>query len=81
MSRIEKVIQKILSGRADFNIEFKDLRKVVAYYGFDERIEGSHHIFAKKGFAILINLQREKGKAKAYQVKQVRKIIQEYFQK
>ena len=40
------------------------------------RITGSHHFFRKSGVAEAINLQPEKGKAKPYQVRQARKVLQ-----
>ncbi len=40
------------------------------------RIAGSHHFFRKSGVAEAINLQPEKGKAKPYQVRQARKVLQ-----
>jgi predicted RNA binding protein YcfA (HicA-like mRNA interferase family) len=46
--------------------------------GFEERIRGSHHIFSKAGIEEILNLQPKQGKAKAYQVKQVRDIILKY---
>ena len=46
--------------------------------GFDERIRGSHHIFTQDGIEEILNLQPKKGKAKAYQVKQVRDAILKY---
>jgi hypothetical protein len=46
--------------------------------GFDERIRGSHHIFTKKGVEEILNLQPKQGKAKAYQVKQVREMLLKY---
>ena len=47
--------------------------------GFVERIKGDHHIFTKAGVVEIINLQPLKdGRAKAYQVKQVRGIILRY---
>ena len=47
--------------------------------GFKERIKGAHHIFTKDGVAEIINIQPLKdGKAKAYQVKQIRGIIIRY---
>lgn len=73
------IIDKILSGSSDKNIRFQDLRKVLIGSGFDERIKGSHHIFAKNGINEIINLQPlGDGKAKAYQVKQVRNLILKY---
>jgi hypothetical protein len=46
--------------------------------GFDERIRGSHHIFTKEGIEEILNLQPKQGKAKAYQVKQVREMLLKY---
>jgi predicted RNA binding protein YcfA (HicA-like mRNA interferase family) len=43
--------------------------------GFSERIKGSHHIFSKENIEEIINIQEIQGKAKPYQVKQVRNII------
>jgi len=76
---IENILEKVLSGFSDKNIKFSDLRKLVLDVGFDERIKGSHHIFFKEDIAEIINLQPLKdGKAKAYQVRQVRNIILKY---
>ena len=71
--------EKILSGLADKNIRFEDLRKLILNLGFDCRVKGNHHIFTRKDVEEIINIQLLRdGKAKAYQVKQVRKIILKY---
>ncbi len=47
--------------------------------GFRERIKGGHYIFFKSGIEEIINIQPlSGGKAKAYQVRQVRGIILKY---
>ena len=75
----KKVLDKILSGLADNNIRFQDMRKLLNDLGFSERIKGDHHILYKDGIEEIINLQPLRdGKAKAYQVKQVRRIILKY---
>jgi len=75
----KKTLEKILSGLADKNIRFQDLRKLLKDFGFSERIKGDHHIFYKEGIVEIINLQPLKdGKSKAYQVKQVRGTILKY---
>ena len=58
MSKYEKVLQQILSGRSDANIAFEDLCHLLRHLGFDMRISGSHHIFRKDGVEEKINLQR-----------------------
>jgi hypothetical protein len=42
------------------------------------RQKGSHHILTKDGIEEIINIQPKNGKAKSYQVKQVREIIIKY---
>ena len=39
---------------------------------------GSHHIFSRDGVSEILNLQPRGGKAKPYQVKQVRSVILKY---
>jgi predicted RNA binding protein YcfA (HicA-like mRNA interferase family) len=50
----------------------------ISLLGFEERIKGSHHILTKDGVEEIINIQSKAGKAKPYQVKQVRTIIVKY---
>lgn len=78
MSQQEKVLQAILSGTSDRNILFTDLQGVLAHMGFQCRIRGDHFIYFKDGVEEIINLQSVGGKAKPYQVKQVRQIILKY---
>lgn len=78
MGRYSKVKRKILSGSADANVEFSHLRQLLTRLGFEERVKGSHHIFTRDGMEEILNLQPKGGKAKAYQVKQVRNILVKY---
>lgn len=78
MARADAVLQRILSGFADANIPFAALCIVLRRLGFRIRIRGDHHIFTKEGVDEIINLQPDGGKAKAYQVRQVRKLIVKY---
>ncbi len=78
MGRLEKLLLKIISGKSDNNIDFKQLRKILMKLGFIERIKGSHHIFIKVDTEEIINIQSKKGLAKSYQVKQIRDIIVKY---
>ena len=65
-------------GSSDANIDFTDLRKLLIELGFSERQRGSHHIFSQTEIEEIINIQPKGGKAKPYQVKQVRNIILKY---
>ena len=74
-----KVLDKVLSGANDSNIRFHDLRKFLLEYGFYERIKGDHYIFTKDNVDEIVNLQPLKdGKAKSYQVRQVRNLFLKY---
>jgi predicted RNA binding protein YcfA (HicA-like mRNA interferase family) len=78
MSKIQKLLIKVLSGASDSNIEFSDLVNLLLYLGFENRVKGSHHIFFKEGVEEIINIQPFGSKAKTYQVRQVRNIILKY---
>ena len=74
----KKFLNKVLSGLADKNIRFNDLTKLLLDLGFEKRVKGDHYIFTRHDILEIINLQPLKdGKAKAYQVKQIRNIILE----
>jgi hypothetical protein len=76
MSKLIKLLDKILQGYSDKNIDFNELRNALFRLGFTERISGSHHIYSSDLIDEIINIQPLTGnKAKAYQVKQIRQII------
>ena len=78
MGKYDKVLEKVLFGRSDANITFSELRQLLLQLGFQERIRGDHHILSMEGVVEIINLQPLGAMAKAYQVKQVRRIIIRY---
>ncbi|NOT38000.1 MAG: type II toxin-antitoxin system HicA family toxin [Saprospiraceae bacterium] len=75
MGRIDKLVAKILTGQSDRNIKFDELCNLLGRLGFNSRIKGSHYIFYKEDVKEIINLQEINGKAKPYQVKQIRELI------
>lgn len=76
---MKNILEKVLSGIADANIRFSELRKLILSLGFKERIKGDHHIYSKTGIADIINIQPVmNGKSKPYQVKQIRNLIHKY---
>ncbi|MBZ0092397.1 MAG: type II toxin-antitoxin system HicA family toxin [Sulfuricellaceae bacterium] len=68
----------ILAGTSDQNIAFADLCSLLHSLEFDLRVRGRHHVFTRKGVDEILNLQEKQGKAKAYQVRQVREVILKY---
>ena len=71
-------MRTILRGWSDANIRVDDLRALMQYLGFEERTRGSHRVYRKAGVAEKVNLQRDDGHAKPYQVRQVRRLILKY---
>ena len=78
MSKHEKLIQRILSGRQDTSLLFSELIDLLRALGFSMRVKGSHHIFTSDDIDEIINIQPDGSKAKAYQVKQIRDIMLKY---
>ena len=79
LSKHRILFQRLLEGNSDNNIRFEELCSLLRRLGFTERIKGGHHIFSMDRISEIINLQkRSDGKAKAYQVGQVRYLVQEY---
>ena len=79
MGKNDKLLEKILRGTSDSNISFEPLCNLLKNLGFSMRVKrSSHHIFTKADIEEIINLQPKDGKAKPYQVKQVREIIIKY---
>jgi hypothetical protein len=78
VARWEKVLDTVLRAASDANIDFGELCALLKALGFDERVRGDHYIFSKTGVPEIINIQPKSGKAKQYQVKQVRNLITKY---
>ncbi len=76
----EKSLMKILDGRHDKSLAFRELQSAIEAAGFSlDHVTGDHHIYIKESIPEIINLQPGKsGNAKPYQVKQVREIITKY---
>jgi predicted RNA binding protein YcfA (HicA-like mRNA interferase family) len=72
-----KILQKILAGSK--NIRFSDMIELVEGFGFRlSRTDGSHHIFVHPDIPELVNLQKVKGQAKPYQMRQFLKLIERH---
>jgi hypothetical protein len=78
MPQTDKILVQVLRGQSDANLRFADLRGLLLRLGFGERVRGSHYIFWKHEVEEILNLQPKGGKAKPFQVKQVRPVILKY---
>ncbi len=75
MDSVDRIIREM--ARNPNNVRFTDIRKVCEYY-FGQGRQSSSHIMYKTPWVgdPRINIQDDKGKAKAYQVKQLLKAIE-----
>jgi predicted RNA binding protein YcfA (HicA-like mRNA interferase family) len=78
MSQKNKLLAKISIGDSDGNIPFEPLCQLLESLGFELRIRSSHHIFTREDVLEILNLQPQNGKAKKYQVRQIRSVILQY---
>jgi len=71
MSDILKILEQM--SREPASVRFSELKKVCQHFFGDPRQSGSSHMIFRTPWAgdPRINIQSDKGKAKAYQVKQV----------
>jgi hypothetical protein len=76
MSRAEKLFDKLTAGRNDASFSFDDLCTLLTKLGYTARKTKGSHIIFQRGPSFL-NLQPSTGgKAKVYQVRQVREELQ-----
>jgi hypothetical protein len=72
MSKAEKLFDKLIAGRNEANFPFDELCMLLTKLGYTMRKTKGSHIIFQRGSSFL-NLQLSSdGKAKAYQVRQVR---------
>ena len=73
MSKADKLFEKLMGGQSDASFSFDELSTLLTRLGYTARTtKGSHIIFQRAGGSFL-NLQPgHGGKAKSYQVRQVR---------
>lgn len=73
-----RLLDRIARGHVA-NIAFSDFARLLAHLGFvRRRMSGSHRVYAHPSCHELVNIQEVDGKVKAYQVRQVRRMIERY---
>jgi hypothetical protein len=78
MGEYEKLYEHIMLRRSDASIPFDELCALLKRLGFTERIRVNHHIFTMSEVEEILNVQPKSGKAKPYQVRQIRGVLLEY---
>ncbi|WP_213105188.1 type II toxin-antitoxin system HicA family toxin [Candidatus Protochlamydia amoebophila] len=74
MSKIEKLIQKILN---DQSISYEEAEKLLNRLGFDLNVRGSHHVFRKKEYPKNISIKR-RSELLAYQLEDLKEVLKDH---
>jgi predicted RNA binding protein YcfA (HicA-like mRNA interferase family) len=74
----KKFLDKLLDESQTANVDFDSLVAFLLRIGFHVKVKGSHHIFYMKSVEEIVNIQPKNGKAKPYQVRQIRKLAAKY---
>lgn len=75
MGNWKKTLEKVKNGEADANINYADLCHLLKRLGYTGKQGGGSHCIFRKTGSEMINIQNAGGKAKAYQVAQIREIL------
>jgi predicted RNA binding protein YcfA (HicA-like mRNA interferase family) len=73
-----RLLRRLASG-AVHNVRFAEVIDLVEGFGFKlDRIRGSHHLFVHTDVPEVLNLQPEGAQAKAYQIRQFLRLVEEH---
>ena len=74
-----KRLLRRLSQGAVYNVAFADFTDLLEGFGFRlARSSGSHFIFSSPGIPEVVNIQPIRGEAKAYQIRQILRLVERY---
>lgn len=74
MSTRQKIIEKILAGRA---VSYEEAENILLNLGFAVEIRGSHHTFRKAGFVKNISLKR-RSQLLPYQLEMLKEVLKDH---
>lgn len=74
MSKRDKLIQKIMTGR---NVSYEEAETILIHLGFVVEVSGSHHVFRKKGHLLNVSL-KIRSELKSYQIKLLQEVLEQH---
>ena len=74
MSKIEKLVKKVLFGKA---VSYDDAEKLLYSLGFIMKSEGSHHVFRRKGYSKNISIKK-RPQLLPYQLKNLKEVLKDH---
>ena len=74
MSKIDKLISKILEGRT---VSYNEAENLLKGLGFGLEVSGSHHVFRKKGYARNVSI-KYRHQLLPYQLRDLKEILRDH---
>lgn len=75
----QKTYNDVMSGKCDYNIKFSDFYNLIMDLGFELKGQkGSHISYYHNEINERMTIQKDGSKAKGYQVRQLRNIIEKH---
>jgi len=74
MSKLEKLIEKILVGRS---VSYKDAELLLLKLGFEVEVSGSHHVFRRCGYPTNVSIKKRK-ELFPYQLRLLQEVLRDH---
>ena len=74
MSKLQKLIEKILEGR---NVSYEEAERLLIQLGFKIRVKGSHHVFFKDNYLKNVSIKR-RSQLLAYQIRELKEVLRDH---
>ena len=74
MSKLQKLVQKILKGR---DVSYDEAEKLLLKLDFQLEIRGSHHLFRKQGYLRNVSIKR-RSQLLPYQITDLREVLRDH---
>lgn len=74
MSKLQKLIEKILEGR---NVSYEEAERLLIQLGFKIRVKGSHHVFFKDNYMKNVSIKR-RSQLLAYQIRELKEVLRDH---
>ena len=74
MSKLDKLVQKILEGR---DVSYEEVETLLLKLGFDKEVRGSHHVFRKPDYPKNVSLKR-RSQLLPYQLRDLKEVLRDH---
>lgn len=74
MSKLQKLIEKIIEGRS---VSYDEAENLLIHLGFKIRVKGSHHVFFKDGYLKNVSIKR-RSQLLGYQIRDLKEVLRDH---